>query len=90
MNTEKEATTMEEECLPQIKQKKKGPKERITRLVKRINGDSIQELYEDILEENLRLKKELDRERSLNLSTTKELDELRFNLLQDRMIKFNN
>lgn len=90
MSIEREAPMIEDENLPSIKHKKKGPKERITRLVRRINGDSIQELYEDILEENTRLKRELDKERNLNILNTREIEELRHNLLHDRLLNLSN
>lgn len=73
----------EEKILMQPKRKNKC-KERISKLIKRSNGDSITEMYEDILKENKRLNSELDKVRANNISLQKEIDELHYGLLHDR------
>ena len=77
-------TVMEEEKINIQPKKKRQCKERISKLIKRSNGDSIVEMYEDILAENKRLNTELDKSRASNINLQKEIDELRYGLLYDR------
>ena len=87
MSAEENNMEIEEQEVKVKKPQRRGTKERMTRLIARTTSDSIQDLYEDILNENSRLKNENDKLRNLNISIQREYDELRQGLLCDRMNK---
>lgn len=87
MNFEEINPQMEEVECKTKKPRKRGVKERVTNLIARAGSDSIQFLYEDILEENEKLKSDVDKLRGMLSSIQREYDELRQGMLIDRMNK---
>ena len=83
-----EGTTVDDKELnnKQIKVKRETKKKRITNYIKRCPKDDIRDVYNDILDENEKMRKELEKERQLRIAIQNEYDELRNGLLHDRVL----
>lgn len=62
--------------------------ERIAAYIQRVKSDNHQFIMEDLIEENQKLRKEIDMMRNVNTSLKREFDEFRETLLQDRISNF--
>ena len=72
------------EKAPKIKRESK--KKRITNYIKKCSKDDINDVYVDIIDENEKLRKELEKERQLRSAIQNEYDEMRNGLLHDRFM----
>lgn len=71
---------------PNVNEKKpKKYQEKIQKYIKAIQSDSAESILRDILEENERIRKEIDTLRSVNAAQKREYDEFRAMLLSDRI-----
>lgn len=73
----------------EIKETKKPSKitrkQRVTKFIKRVNDDSMEKIMEDILNENARLRRELESMRVANTSLKREYEEMMHSIFQDRL-----
>lgn len=60
-------------------------KQRISQYVHKVNEDSLEQVMKDILEENSKLRREIESLRVANVSLKREMEELTHCLLQDRL-----
>lgn len=60
-------------------------KQRVSQYVKRISDDNMEQVLEDILKENKRLRRELETARIQNTSLRREYEELTHAILRDRL-----
>ena len=60
-------------------------KQRVTNFIKKINEDSLEKVMEDILNENKRLRREVESLRVANTSLKREYEEMMHSILQDRL-----
>ena len=60
-------------------------KQRVTQFIQKVNNDSLEQVLKDILDENARLRKEIEALRVQNVSLKREQEELMHSLLQDRL-----
>ena len=65
-------------------------KQRITQYVHKIHEDSLEKVVRDVLEENVKLRKEIESLRVANVSLKRDMDELTHALLQDRLKNQSN
>ena len=65
-------------------------KQRVTQFVHKIHEDSIDLVLKDILDENVKLRKEIESLRVQNVSLKRDMDELTHALLQDRLKNQSN
>lgn len=65
-------------------------KQRVTQFVHKIHEDSLEQVVRDILEENVKLRKEIESLRVANVSLKRDMDELTHALLQDRLKNQSN
>lgn len=94
-DSSQEWESVEEIPTQQTKNAEKKPKkvekrqDKIKRIIKQINEDSITDVMRDILIENKRLAKDLETLRIQNISLKKDHDGLHHALLRDRLRLFN-
>ena len=65
-------------------------KQRVTQFVHKVHEDSLELVLKDILEENVKLRKEIESLRVQNVSLKRDMDELTHALLQDRLKNQSN
>lgn len=65
-------------------------KQRVNQFIRKINDDTIEQVVKDILEENVRLRKEIEALRVQNVSLKREHEELIHAILQDRLKNQNS
>ena len=70
------------------KPKRESMKDRQTNYIRRCGRNEAQDIYSDIIEENTKLRKELEKARQLITNLQREGEELRNGLLQDRFMAF--
>ena len=65
-------------------------RQRVNQFIHKINEDTLDQVVKDILEENVRLRKEIESLRVQNVSLKREHEELIHALLQDRLKNQNS
>lgn len=65
-------------------------KQRVNQFIHKIHEDSLELVIKDILEENAKLRKEIESLRVANVSLKREMDELTHSLLRDRLMNQSN
>lgn len=61
-------------------------KQRINHFIQKIHEDTLEQVVRDILDENTKLRKEIESLRVANVSLKREMDELTHTLLRDRLM----
>ena len=79
-----------EEKREQKKPVKTTRRQRVSQYIKKINEDNLEQVVKDVLEENTRLRKEIEALRIQNVSLKREHEDLIHALLQDRLKKHGN
>lgn len=65
-------------------------KQRVNQFIHKIHEDSMEQVIRDILDENVKLRKEIESLRVANVSLKREMDELTHSLLRDRLMNQSN